>query len=204
VATVGNTSTSFTNFDFADGSGQFNENASLFTMPENGIITSISVCCAADQGQPDCNAQLVIWNASSGNVIVASSAFSMAAHSRSTSGWAFITQSVTPTFIAANTNIYIGFFRVDSGSTLFPQTNSGHYVGKKAGGTSPSSISGATQDWGGVAGTMGAYATYTPVRAWVWNGSSWVPATVQVWNGSSWADITGLQAWNGSSWVDAQ
>lgn len=204
MATLGNTSTSFSNFLFADGT-QLNQNASPFTMPADGVITSISVCAAADSagGGSAENAQLVVWNNSTGAVIVASSTFTLGTKSRTTSGWSFINQSVTPTFIASGTSIAIGFWRdqTSAGTTLFPiQSSSGSFKGNYQNSSSAASLTGAA-NWGGVNGNMGAFVTYSPGKGlWVrsggvWNltkgimvrsGGVWVPATVWVRSGGVW------------------
>lgn len=205
MPTLGNTSTTFTNWLFDDSASSHNQNASPFTVPAGGIvITDINVCCAADVSQGACNAQLAVWNASTGALIVASAVFSMAAKaSRSTSGWSFTTQTVTATFVAGGTSILIGFYRVPAGSTLFPcNTGSGSFVGLGTSATSPASMSGAA-NWGGVNGNMGAYVSYVTVIARIWNGSSWVVGQILIWNGTSWVTASGDSVWNGTSWVQA-
>jgi hypothetical protein len=208
MPTLGNTSTSFTNWidDDNHSGSMWNECGSPFTVPAGGIvITDINVCVAADVSQGSCNAQLCVWNQSTGALIVASSVYSMAAKtSRSTSGWSFTTQSVTPTYVAGGTVIVIGFYRVPTGSLLFPvTTSSGTYDALSTSASSPGSISGYTAAWAGSAGNMGAYVTYQTVIARVWNGTSWVVGSIYIWNGSSWVIATGDSVWNGTSWVQA-
>lgn len=170
-------------------------------MPEDGVITSISVCVGADQGQANCNAQLGVWNSSTKALIVASSTYSMAAHNRTTSGWSFTTQTVASTFIANGTPLWIGFWRDAAGTCVFPVTNAGTFVGEFRSGSGASNFS-SPAGWGSN-NVMGAYATYVKAEGWIWNGSAWVNGLMQVWNGSAWTNPTGLQVWNGSAWINA-
>lgn len=150
---LGNTAAATSSFDFS-GSGSDNVigTQETYTVPGGGIfINSISVYCGGHNAAT--NMRLVVWNAGTGAVVVASGTFSCP------SGLALRTQSVTQTFVAAGTTLRIGFWRQQNQDGMWGVGSSGSfdYATNQAGLTNPTN--GCTGPY--VCGHLQAFLTYS-------------------------------------------
>jgi hypothetical protein len=192
MATVGYTGSPSALTDYSTHAGaQFGQ---LLTMPTGGgLITELSVYARTDSGSAHAG-YLVLWDGS-GNVL--------ASHSCTIPGSiAYINETLaTPYFMAGGTNFFVGVQTSDTGASgLYMQYNSTSGTvdfGYNSGAPSALANFGSPD----TNRELGAYVTYNPGGAWVWDGSNWNAGEVVVWDGSNWnPGALGVQVWDGSNW----
>jgi hypothetical protein len=196
MSTLGYTgSPGSSNTDFSTYAGaQYGQE---LTMPTGGgLITDLHVYAQTESGSSHAG-YLVLW--SSGGSVLAS-------HSCTIPGSiAYINETLaTPYFMAGGTTFFVGVQTTDTGTSgLYMQYNStsgtidwGHNSG------APSSLANILQD---TSRQLGAYVTYNPGGAWIWNGSAWVIGECVINQGTpaspNWQPgALGMQVYNGSTW----
>jgi hypothetical protein len=153
---LGETGSATYSFDF---SGANSDNtigtANVFTVPAGGIyINSISVYCGGNTAGVDMI--LVVWNSGTGAIIVNSSHFTCP------QGLALRTQNVTQTFVAAATNLRIGFWTAQAGDRMWgvDSTGSFNYVTNDPSAANPITACGAPY----TCGHIQAYLTYSTTQ----------------------------------------
>ncbi len=166
--------------------------AGAATMPSpGGIVTSVSCYCGVFSGQAAASGYLCMWS-SSGSLLA-----SGAATIPASPAWVTATLS-TATYVASGVSVFLGWqtpgisgyyaeFNSVSGATMDLGSNS----------TIPGALANITQHTND---QLGAYATYTPGGAQVWNGTAWQSVATYVWNGTQWVSVV-PQVWNGTTWV---
>ena len=153
MSTFGSAPT-FTNFRYYEGSSDNQAATDLLTMPEDGLVTGIAFYASSVSGYSPTTFYGEVWG-SGGAEICATAGVSVGAGSLAVGGQSWVTTSVASTYIAAGTQIYIGWARASGGSMLF-STGSG--TGYVASGSSPGNLGSLS----GI-GSIGAYIIYTPV-----------------------------------------
>jgi hypothetical protein len=172
------------------GGAQFGQK---LTMPSGGgLITDLHVYVRTDSGSSHAG-YLVLWD-SGGSVITSKSC-------TIPGSIGYINETLaTPYFMAGGTVFFVGVQNSDtSTSGLWMQYNStsgnidwGHNSG------APSSLANIIADSNR---QLGAYITYTPGGAWVYDGSTWNAGECVIYDGSAWnPGALGMQVYDGSAW----
>ncbi len=188
MSTVGYTTTPTNGFT-EDASNTGDQVAGKFTMPGAGVITSISCYCATYPGQGAQTGYLCIWS-SAGALLT-----SQSATIPSSPAWVTATLN-NNIWLASGTVIYIGWQITGTHGYYCKHdtANNDLTFGHSA------TIPGALANTSSTSATPGAYATYSPGQAKVWNGTAWVACGVLVWTGSYW-QLVAPKVWNGTTWV---
>lgn len=188
MATVGSTLTpsGASYVEVATPAGQ--QVAGLFTMPTpGGLITSISAYAGSDGGT---SGWVCIWNGA--GTLLGSVAVTL---NNGSAGWVTGTLA-TSVFVAGGSSLYIGWQSANGYYFTWYSTSGTTYTGYNS--TNPGNLA----NGGTGAYLAGAYATYTPTGAKVWNGTTWADAAAKVWNGTTWAAAE-VSVWNGTTWAPA-
>lgn len=153
MPTVGNTNLPNGSWWFY-GSGNSNMLAIKLTMPETGLITSITGYFAG-HGQT-INPRMVIWD-TSGNVLAQSGQLTVGSGGASIDSQGWQTGSVS-LVLTGGTQFYIGFWRPSNQSQEWTENNSGtEYQFTDSSNSTVPHIS----SWNSTSGTPSFYATYT-------------------------------------------
>lgn len=165
-----------------------------FSMPEAGRITSIS--CFFGGHTAAVTARMVLWD-SGGNIVAQSSSFSAAKGSGASGGQSWITQTIPDVLAASGASYYIGFWRDPAGDAEWSiSTGSGTWLDNTNTSGSPGAFTGLTSN----GGSIGAYATYVPLRCYVRRGGVWVAAFPRVRRGGAWVSPP-VYVRRGGAWV---
>lgn len=179
MATLGNSTTPTYGYD--SYSSTANQAAQLYTAPSPGIIiSSVSFYGSGTTGN---TAYGCIWN-SSGTLLAQGSGVSTSGGSASAGGQAWHTDTLTASlFVAAGTQIYIGWQRSTASTFDWSFSNDGASVSYHTGGSTPSNFGSAVTVQNG---SIGAYATYTPAGMYVRRSGAWTAAPVYVRRSGAW------------------
>jgi len=164
VATFGRTVTTG-NDHFYQNLGSNNQVGTLFTSPEDGLITDLSVYCSGDGATAD--AILCLWD-SSRNLLATTDHITAPSGSRSVNGQGFIAGPlITPYSMTGGTVYIIGFWRSPGDSFLY-STDTGVGTTKKQGVGIDISAPGTLGTYvGDGSEQLSAFATYSVGGAYV-------------------------------------
>jgi hypothetical protein len=201
MATIGKTTTpnSITH-GWIDASNSQNQVGMLFTMSEPGLIQSVSFF-AAGFGSNHSTIYGCIWD-SAGNLLASGSGVDTTGGADAGGSQNWYTDNLTsPLLLNSGDQIYVGWHHPQGQRTVWSYNGGDHSPDARA-RTSASSTPNTFAGHAAMspAGAVAAYATYVPVGAYVYNGSSWVACPVYIYNGSSWVQCP-VYIYNGSSWV---
>lgn len=174
MATLGNSTTP--TFGYDQYSSTANQAAQLYTTPGAIVISSVSFY-GSGNGASSNTAYGCIWN-SSGTLLAQGSGVSTSGGAGSGGGQAWHTDTLTsPLYVAAGTQLYIGWQRSTATTFDWSFANDGASVAYHTAGSTPSAFgSGVTVQ----NGSIGAYATYSPAGVWI-APSGTVEPPVAVW-----------------------
>jgi hypothetical protein len=156
MATLGPTNPSWNYYNWTGVNTQNQAATSLLTMPVNGVVTAITWYAAGKNGNGSVNATGVVWG-NNGTVLCNGGTISMGAGSGKVGGQAWHTVGINNFYLAAGTQIRVGWWRAKSGYMEW-STGSGTSYTNTNGTNGPASFS-TDNSYGGI----GAYITYTPV-----------------------------------------
>lgn len=175
MAQIGSQPSSWNSFAFTGLNNLNQVGMGTFSMPEAGRITSVA--CFFGGHTAATNARLVLWD-SSGNILAQTATFSVAQGSGGSGGQSWQTQSLTsPVLAASGAAYYIGFWRDPAKDAEWSiNTASGTWYDNTNTSGSPGAFTGLTSN----SGSVGAYATYVPLRVWARRSGAWVAAFEKV------------------------
>ena len=194
MATVGNTIVPFQTFGFY-GLNSSNILAIKASMPANGTITNVN-CYMAGHGAT-IHPIFCIWS-SAGVLLAQTAQLTVGAGTGGLSGQSFQAGSgpalLTPLYVNAGTDIYIGFWRPASESDEWTEQNGGteyqFYDGNNGGPGSPGA------GWVSVGGTPSFYATYTALAiptVTAFTPAYGIPGTLVTLTGTNFTGVTAVK-----------
>jgi hypothetical protein len=167
MATFGRSVTTGNN-QFYQNLGSNNQVATLFTAPEDGLITDLAAYCSGDGASADC--VLCLWS-SSGALLASTDHITAPSGSRSINGQGWVTGPLTtPYSMTGGTSYYIGFWRKPSDSFVYSSKTGSGTTHKQGVGTTVSSATTLGTYTGDGSEQIGAYATYSVGGAYVKQG----------------------------------
>lgn len=188
MATIGNTGSPSGNYS-SYGLNASNAMAIQVTMPQAGLITSISAYFAAWNGHGNTTAYLCIWD-SSGNLLARSNGFTITPGTGAQGGQSLQTQNLTSNYQASNGQVLkIGWWRFASGSDEWTETPGGTEYQNPLGGDG-NSTSPPNETFHSATGSPQIYATYTPTpsgfvsQVFAYDGANLRPVSTFAYDGS--------------------
>lgn len=180
MAQIGSQPGSWTGIQFT-GLNTLNQvGMGTFSMPEAGRINQLSAYFGGHTGAV--TARLVLWDGS-GAIVAQSGSFSAAKGSGASGGQAWQTQAVPDVLAVSGASYYIGWWRDPAHDAEWSSAAGGTWLDDTNTSGSPGPFTGLT----GNGGSVGAFATYVPLRCYVRRSGSWVASWPGVRRSGSWA-----------------
>lgn len=202
MPTAGRNNTSDNN-QWNENTGSNNQIGSLFVMPATGLITTLHVYVSGVGSTV--RGRLALWD-SSGNVLGQTGDITLANGGTGINGQAWASGDLlTPQVVSNGASIYIGFWRLASGTVAYSWANSGGGFGgviRPAPSGSVGNVSGVTNlsIGTGTTGQLSAYADYVQGGLGWASGGSFSKYALKRWNAtaSAWQRHA-LKRWNATS-----
>lgn len=185
-----------TTFDFSGVNTDNEIFSTAQSVPENARCQSITVNMGRHTAG-NVNTQACIWDASTGGLIVASSAVAIGA------GRADHNFAIADTVLLAGRSVYIGFWRDPALDAEWGVAAAGSFnFAPLAGGAGAPSNPIAANACAGpfVCGDMRAFVTYIPITVWKGKAGAWVRTVPTVGRSAAWLGSTPVKVGRAGAW----
>lgn len=202
MATLGKTATpnSSTHGWIESGGKQV---AMLFTMPETGLIQSVSFW-AAGVGTGHVTIHGAVWTSSGGTLAFGAGVDTSGGQGANPGGSGqWYTSTVGGQIVVTkNTQIFIGWQPETTGTVSWAYNGNDHSPDAQqhaASGSAQQSFAGWAAE--SPAGAVAAYMTYQPVAIHIYDGTAWQSGLgTYEYDGSVWQPSSGILIYDGSAW----
>lgn len=196
MATLGNTTTPTYGYDAYTSTA--NQAAQPYTMPTGGgLISSVSFYGAGD-GSSHNTAYGCVWD-SAGNLLARGAGVSTTGGSQHQGSQSWNTDTLTtPLYVAGGTSLFLGWQRSTATTFDWSWANDSAAVAYRTAGSTPSNLGTAVSVQ---AGSIGAYATYTPNKLRIRRSGVWVEFILKIRRGGVWKLPNAVYVRRSGAWV---